>query len=69
VRLAKELTPTPICDDDTTATPPQIEGPFYIPNSPQRNSLLEPAILGTKILLSGQVLYSIGRHEGKEEVS
>ncbi|NJK49832.1 hypothetical protein HC931_18305 [Candidatus Gracilibacteria bacterium] len=37
--LASELTPTPACDDDTTATPPQIEGPFYTPNSPSRNSL------------------------------
>ncbi|MCU0536599.1 MAG: hypothetical protein MUD14_22150 [Hydrococcus sp. Prado102] len=56
--LASELTPTPTCDDDAIATPPQIEGPFYTPNSPQRNSLLEPAIVGTKIILSGQVLYS-----------
>jgi len=49
------LTPTPACDDDNLPTPPQIEGPFYTPNSPKRNSLLESGITGTKIILTGTV--------------
>jgi protocatechuate 3,4-dioxygenase beta subunit len=51
------LTPTPFCDDNSP-TPPQIEGPFYTPNSPQRNSLLESDITGTKIILTGVVFSS-----------
>ncbi len=50
------LPPTPDCGDDDDITPRQTEGPFYTPNSPERTSLLEPGITGTKITVTGQVL-------------
>ncbi|SEM55920.1 carbohydrate-binding protein [Nonomuraea pusilla] len=46
------LTPTPYCDDGDDPTPPQIEGPYFKPNSPQR-SVLPGA--GTTLTLSGYV--------------
>ena len=49
-----ELALTPACGDDPT--PPQTEGPFYTPDSPERRSLLEPGLSGTPILITGQVL-------------
>jgi protocatechuate 3,4-dioxygenase beta subunit len=51
------LAPTPACvdDDDLEATVPQTEGPFYTPDTPQRQSLLEPGIPGTKLVVSGYV--------------
>ncbi len=53
---AQALLPTPACGDDDDATPAMTEGPFYTPNSPERASLLEPGITGTRIALSGYVL-------------
>jgi protocatechuate 3,4-dioxygenase beta subunit len=50
------LEPTQACGDDDDVTPAQTEGPYYTPNSPQRASLLEPGITGTKILVTGTVL-------------
>jgi protocatechuate 3,4-dioxygenase beta subunit len=50
------VSPTPACDDDHGPTPRQTAGPFFLPHSPQRASLLEPGINGTKIVLTGQVL-------------
>jgi len=32
------------------------EGPYYKPNSPERTSLIEPGIAGTKLVLTGYVL-------------
>lgn len=52
--LAQELSPTPACPDEPTAS--QTEGPFYTPDSPERTSLIEPGITGTKIILAGTVL-------------
>ncbi|MEL6382657.1 MAG: intradiol ring-cleavage dioxygenase [Cyanobacteria bacterium J06626_18] len=49
------LAPTPACDENS-ATPSQTAGPFYTPNSPERQSLLEPGITGMRIVLTGQVL-------------
>ena len=51
------LAPTPACgdDDDLAETPPQTEGPFFTPNSPERTSLLELGLPGTKLLLTGYV--------------
>jgi protocatechuate 3,4-dioxygenase beta subunit len=51
------LAPTPACadDDDLEATVPQTEGPFYTPETPQRQSLLEPEMVGTKLVVSGYV--------------
>ena len=51
------LAPTPACadDDDLEATVPQTEGPFYTPETPQRQSLLEPGMAGRKLVVSGYV--------------
>ncbi|KAA1001749.1 intradiol ring-cleavage dioxygenase [Paraburkholderia panacisoli] len=53
---ADAVSPTPACDDGHGPTPRQTAGPFFLPHSPQRASLLEPGINGTKIVLTGQVL-------------
>ncbi|MGQ0658929.1 MAG: dioxygenase family protein [Chromatiales bacterium] len=54
--LAGERSPTPGCADDDKPTPPQMEGPFFKPHSPQRTSLREPSINGTPLVLAGLVL-------------
>src|SRR5688500_18544848 len=42
------LAPTPECgDDDLAATLPQTAGPFYTPDTPERQSLLDPGMPGT----------------------
>ena len=54
---ATALPPTPACDDhDDDPTPAQTEGPYYTPNTPERASLLEPGMAGTKLVLTGAVL-------------
>jgi len=50
------LPPTPACPDAEDATLSQTEGPFYKPRSPQRTSLLEPGMPGTKMVVAGYVL-------------
>ncbi len=56
-QVAQVLPPTPACgDDDDDPTPPQTEGPFYTPSTPERTSFLEPDILGTKLIVTGYVL-------------
>ncbi|MFD5323991.1 carbohydrate-binding protein [Streptomyces sp. NPDC127092] len=50
---APELTPA--CDDGDDPTPPQTEGPYFKPNSPRRNSLLEPGLPGVRLEVSGYV--------------
>jgi protocatechuate 3,4-dioxygenase beta subunit len=47
---------TPPCADGDHPTPRQMEGPFFKPRSPQRASLLEPSVKGTKLVLTGLVL-------------
>lgn len=49
------LEPTPQCDDHDE-TPAQTAGPFYTPDTPERASLLEQGITGTKLVVSGRVL-------------
>jgi len=53
---AQDLPPTPACSDGHDPTPRQMEGPFFKPRSPQRTSLLDPAIKGTRIVVAGLVL-------------
>jgi protocatechuate 3,4-dioxygenase beta subunit len=53
---AQVLPPTPVCGDDDEATPAQTEGPYYTPNTPERASLLEAGMAGTRLIVSGQVL-------------
>jgi protocatechuate 3,4-dioxygenase beta subunit len=50
------LAPTPACDDGDDPTPQETEGPFFTPNSPQRTSLLESGMTGTRLTLTGVVL-------------
>lgn len=52
-----ELAPTPQCGDeeDLIATAPQTEGPFYTPQTPERGSLVEPDMAGTRLVVSGYV--------------
>ncbi|GEO06987.1 hypothetical protein AAE02nite_46510 [Adhaeribacter aerolatus] len=57
LRLAgKTLEPTPACDDHDEPTPPQTEGPYFTPNSPERSNLREKGLKGTVLVLTGQVL-------------
>ena len=53
---APTLPPTPSCAEKDAATLSQMEGPYFKRNSPQRTSLLEPGITGTKIVITGSVL-------------
>lgn len=55
---AATLEPTPACGDDEDDDPTlaQTEGPYFTPNSPERASLIEPGISGTKLLVSGFVV-------------
>jgi protocatechuate 3,4-dioxygenase beta subunit len=54
--LRARAAPTPACGDGGKPTPRQMEGPFYTPSTPQRTSLIEPGVRGTRLLLSGRVL-------------
>jgi protocatechuate 3,4-dioxygenase beta subunit len=53
---AQTLPPTPACSDGADATQAQTEGPYFKRNSPERTSLLEPEMAGTRLVLSGYVL-------------
>jgi protocatechuate 3,4-dioxygenase beta subunit len=48
--------PTPACQDGDEATVEQTEGPFFVPDSPERRSLVEPGLSGTPVVLAGRVL-------------
>ncbi|MFE9101739.1 dioxygenase family protein [Actinomadura geliboluensis] len=53
------LTPTPKCDDgDDDPTPPQMEGPYFKPGSPERSSLVTPGMPGTPLTVTG-IVYSL----------
>jgi protocatechuate 3,4-dioxygenase beta subunit len=54
--ITQSLPPTPDCGDDDEPTIAQTEGPYFTPNSPERTSLLEPGISGTRLLVTGFVL-------------
>jgi protocatechuate 3,4-dioxygenase beta subunit len=51
------LAPTPACgdEDDFEETLAQTEGPYFTPDSPERQSLLEEGMPGTELLLTGYV--------------
>jgi protocatechuate 3,4-dioxygenase beta subunit len=52
-----QVAPTPACgDDDDDLTVAQTEGPFFTPRSPERVSLIESGINGTKLVLEGLVV-------------
>ncbi|HEV8373927.1 MAG TPA: hypothetical protein VGR68_12060 [Actinomycetota bacterium] len=50
------LAPTPACDDGDDPTLSQTEGPFFAPDSPERASLLEPGLGGTRLTITGAVV-------------
>ncbi len=45
----------PACQSPATPTLAQTEGPYYKPNSPERASLIEPEMSGTKLIVTGYV--------------
>src|SRR5687768_13610372 len=45
--------PAPTC---TALTQQQTEGPYYLPNTPEKHSLLEEGMTGTRLILVGYVL-------------
>ena len=49
------LEPTPLCDDGDDPTPPQMEGPYFKPNSPRRTSLVDAGTPGTRLTVTGYV--------------
>lgn len=53
---ATTLPPTPACGDDDEPTIEQTEGPYFTPDSPERASLLEDGMAGTKLVVAGSVL-------------
>ena len=53
---AQPLRPTPSCPGAAPPTERQTEGPYFKPESPLRASLLEPGVVGTKIVVTGIVL-------------
>jgi len=53
--LAQAAPPTPVCGH-LTLTPPETEGPYFKAGSPERASLLEPGMTGTKLVLTGYVV-------------
>ncbi len=46
---------TPECDDGDDTTPPQMEGPYFKPNSPRRTSLVTTGTPGVPLTVSGYV--------------
>lgn len=61
---ATPVSPTPTtapeaqinCVSPATLTPALTAGPYFTPNTPERTSLLEPGMSGTKLVLTGYVL-------------
>lgn len=56
VAQSQTLNPTPSCVDKGAPTLSQTAGPFFKPRSPERASLLEPGMGGTRIVVTGSVL-------------
>lgn len=54
----RTLKPTPSCDDGDDPTPPQTEGPYFKRNSPERASLVEPGMPGTRLTVTG-IVYTL----------
>ena len=51
---AQAASPVPACTDHTL-TPSETEGPYFKAGSPERASLIEPGLKGTKLVLTGFV--------------
>lgn len=50
------LAPGPDCTSPAAPTPAMTEGPYFTSGSPERTSLLEPGMTGTKLVITGYVL-------------
>jgi protocatechuate 3,4-dioxygenase beta subunit len=50
------LPATPACDDGDDPTPEQTEGPYFLPRSPERKSLIESGVRGDRLVVTGRVL-------------
>ena len=50
------LAATPQCDDGDDPTPEQTEGPYFLPDSPERTSLIESGVRGDRLVVAGRVL-------------
>jgi protocatechuate 3,4-dioxygenase beta subunit len=50
------LPATPQCDDGDDPTPEQTAGPYFLPDSPERTSLIEPGVRGDRLVVAGRVL-------------
>jgi len=50
------LPPIPGCSAEVNPTPSTTEGPYYTADTPERTSLIEPGVTGTKLVLTGYVL-------------
>ena len=53
---SEQLPPTPACDDGDDPTPEQTEGPYFLPDSPERASLIEDGVRGDRLVVTGRVL-------------
>lgn len=53
---AQVTTPPLACPANLRPTPAQTEGPYYKTNTPERRSLLEPGMPGTRLILTGYVV-------------
>jgi protocatechuate 3,4-dioxygenase beta subunit len=50
------LSLTPACSDDDDLTPPQTEGPYFSPQSPEKQDFASDAAEGERMTLAGYVL-------------
>jgi protocatechuate 3,4-dioxygenase beta subunit len=50
------LASDPDCSAEAEPTSPTTEGPYYTADTPERTSLTEPGVVGTKLVLTGYVL-------------
>jgi protocatechuate 3,4-dioxygenase beta subunit len=48
--------PAPTTTAQCTRTAPNIEGPYYRPGAPMRSDLVDPAMQGTRLVVSGRVV-------------
>lgn len=57
VAAPRQVAPPPLsCTPGGPVTPAQTEGPFYKSNTPERTSLLEPGMTGTRVIVTGYVV-------------
>jgi protocatechuate 3,4-dioxygenase beta subunit len=56
IRPTLSAADVPACTRPAALTPAQTEGPYYTPNSPEKVSLIESGMGGTKIIVTGYVL-------------